>query len=128
MAETKPKTKRRTKPTQAAAEKEQGAAEGKTIEWRGHTLKLPATPPRSIGFRVAEVEEAGDDVRPLLKLLKSILDAAEEGQYGRIAREIDQATDDEADEVLGSAYQLVWDIMPMLYGVDAGESEASQDS
>jgi hypothetical protein len=127
VAETKAKPKRRTKPTEAAAEKEQGT-EAKTIEWRGHTLKLPATPPRSIGFRVAEVEEAGDDVRPLLKLLKSILDVAEAGQYGRIAREIDQASDDEADEVLGSAYQLVWDIIPILYGVDAGESEASQDS
>lgn len=101
------------------------AKEQKSIEWRGHTFKLPDELPKSLMFRLAELEEAGNDARPMLRLLKSLVEAAGEPQYPIIIREIDIADDE--DEVIEEAFALVNQIFEK-YGTDEGESDASQDS
>lgn len=131
MSTRKPKASK-PKASKVAAAVEEVApgsgSDGKTIEWRGHTFKLPGAPPRSLVFRLAEIQDS-DTTIPLLKLLKQLLDSGEEGQYARLITEIDRAPDDDkAKEVMESAYELASEIMLTLQGVDAGESSASQDS
>lgn len=115
---------KRRKP-KAAVEETSPPAAGKTIEWRGHTFKLPGELPRSLVFRMTQIEEAGQDTRPTLKLLASLLNAEDESQYGAVIREIESAEDEEA--VVVEAFELVGQIFEE-YGTSEGESGASQDS
>jgi len=119
---------RQTKPKAAAkvaAAVDETNPDAKSIEWRGHTFTLPERMPESFVFRLTQIEEAGNDVRPTLKLLASLLNAEDSSQYGVVIREIESADDEEA--VVIEAYELVNQIFEK-YGTTEGESEASQDS
>ncbi|HET7588593.1 MAG TPA: hypothetical protein VFK14_00185 [Solirubrobacterales bacterium] len=118
MSKPKPRSK-------AKAAVEETDSKSKTIDWRGHTFKLPADLPKSLVFRMTEIEEAGEDTRPTLKLLASLLNAEEPTQYGTVIREIEGAEDE--DKVVVEAFELVGEIFEQ-YGTSEGESAASQDS
>lgn len=119
-----PKAPKR-KAAKVAAAVDETSPEAKSIKWRGHAFALPKKLPESFVFRLTQIEEAGKDVRPTLKLLASLLNAEDASQYGVVIREIENAEDEEAAVV--EAYELVNQIFEM-YGTTEGESEASQDS
>lgn len=122
---SKEKSTDKPAPAEAAVTEVLPAKEPKTIEWRGHTFKLPDELPKSLPFRIAELEEAGNDARPMLRLLKSLLEAAGEPQYPQVIGEIEAAENE--DEVIEDAFALVNEIFEQ-YGTDEGELEASEGS
>jgi hypothetical protein len=108
----------------AAAVAETNPSSAKSVEWRGHTFKLSAELPKSLMFRMSQIQEA-DDPQPMLGLLQALLNADDESQFGVVIREIERAEDEEA--VIEEAFALTSKILEQ-YGTTKGESGASQDS
>lgn len=117
MPTKSPKGSKRKAPSKAKAAKAELKPEGKTYEWRGLTLKLPAEPPGDLLFAA---EEFGD--RPT-GLVNAFLGTE---QYRMVRAKI---TEDGLS--LPEAYEtvaLLADGLTELYGLGRGESSASQDS
>jgi hypothetical protein len=115
-------TKATKKPSKAAAAKKEKESAERTVEWQGHTFILPAELPKSLMFRIVELEEAENDPAPTLKLLRKLIG---DTQYGVIVREIESSKDEE--KAIVDAFGLLSEIFEQ-YGTSEGESEASQDS
>ncbi len=108
---SKPKT------SKARAAKAELEPEGKTFEWRGLTLKLPAEPPGDLLFAA---EEFGDRPTGLVNAFVGV------EQYRAIRAKVteDGLSLEQAFEEIAK----LADGLTELYGIGRGESSASQDS
>jgi hypothetical protein len=113
------KAKPETSKSDADAAREELKDEPKTLEFKALTLELPAELPEALMFDFVELETAGNDPRPIFRILRSILGPE---QFLTVRHALDGGQLD-AEEIP----ELIEGILD-AYGMNSGESEASQGS
>jgi hypothetical protein len=98
---------------EAAAARSEKSPKGKTLKFKGLTVKLPPTLPDTLLFDMAEIEAAGENPMPVFRMLRSVLGPE---QFGEVRAAVEAGTikvadlDDFITQIFGK------------YGLSPGES------
>lgn len=103
----------------AAAARAERKPRAKSLAFKGLKFTLPPELPDTFIFDVIEIEAAGESVGPIFRMLRSIL-GPEQFNVLRNAVENKTIAPEEIDDFVSAVFGK--------YGLDLGESSASQDS
>lgn len=105
--------------SKAAAAVAEAKGDEKTVEWQGLTLTMPAEIPAVLLFDITELEATSDgNPMPMFRLLRSLLGGQ---QFTQARHHVPKGDDGTA------VFHLLSDALGQ-YGINLGESPASQDS
>jgi hypothetical protein len=103
----------------AAAARAERKPKAKSLTFKGLKFKLPPELPDTFIFDVIEIEAAGESAGPIFRMLRSIL-GPEQFTELRNAVQSKAIAADDIDDFVSAVFEK--------YGLDLGESSASQDS